>query len=97
MTEHTALPWKWDKINKERLVGKDRNVLIHNAAWDIDAHDARFIVTACNNHADLLEALKITLEALQAWRPLFKDDWDFGDDNAVDVAEQAIRKYEETQ
>ncbi len=52
-------------------------------------HQARFIVTACNCHADLLEALK----AVRGW--IGPNVLQFSRKEIVEIIEQAIHKAEE--
>ena len=92
MTEHIALPLRI-RMHRQIVDANDRILAVcENPATEY----ARFIVTACNCHADLLEALKYTREALLAWETECPDSWDSGDVAAVAKADEAIRKAEET-
>ena len=85
MTEHTALPLRV-RMHRQ-IVDANNNVV---AVCENPATErARFIVAACNCHADLLEALK---DIAGYTGNLISDD-------AYDmqgIAEKAIRKAEET-
>ena len=43
--------------------------------------------------AELLEALEVTLEALECWKAECPDSWDVGDADAVATATRIIRKH----
>jgi len=58
-----------------------------------DEANARFIVQACNSHADLLEALKIALSAVE-WMAEATDA-DPEDHERLVLVTEAIRKAEE--
>lgn len=101
MTEHTALPWEryypWlraDDAEEIRQVTPD-GTLGEIIATCVQPANARFIVTACNCHADLLEALKeiAKAEGVYSWDPLAHAQNTIS--NMMSVAEQAIRKAEE--
>lgn len=73
MTPHSPLPWRVGPYEGHasdatgRLVAACRG---NQNNYDPDVHDmndanARFIVRACNNHADLLAALKAIIAAHQ--------------------------------
>ena len=44
-------------------------------------------------NAELLEALEVTLEALECWKAECPDSWDVGDADAVATATGIIRKH----
>jgi len=102
MTEHTALPWYVHPDYKASIMASKGQVatalrrftfnptkLIPEDEWQANA---RFIVTACNCHADLLEALKWAIDWADGLVEVFgpQPAW-------VPKAQQAIRKAEETQ
>ena len=91
MIEHTPVPWEVigrgiyqiDEIGgREVLHGS--GIKGRDNKEEVEAN-ARFIVTACNCHADLLEALKKLVNATILGTGAF----------ALTQAEQAIRKAEE--
>lgn len=93
MTEHTALPWK--ARNEEVYATTDDGMLEMRIATGIAGEaNARFIVTACNCHADLLEACK---EAYRFFLVLNEIVQPEGMPEMVRILEQAIRKAEESQ
>ncbi len=63
---HTKLPWKLGQFNKLNIWSESEPKLISEgfaytapASTEVEAlANAQFIVTACNTHHDLLEALK---------------------------------------
>jgi hypothetical protein len=62
ITEHTTTPWRLikDKPRRRFLIQENegRNIAsIFDRGWRAEA-DARFIVKACNERAELLEALE---------------------------------------
>ena len=74
MEKHTELPW--NVVNFEAIVGADETWVkpYHHDSWEggrkwpskaEQEANAQLIVTAVNNHASLVEALRECVEALQ--------------------------------
>ena len=114
-TKHTPGPWKaggdnnsWNKIfnHGNRPIATVNS--IHKAgqreAGDGDTQEAnaRFIVTACNSHAELLEALKEADKVLELAKMYFPKSIKNGDRFALlnvqaNSVRKAIQKAEATQ
>ena len=78
---HTPLPWKLDLgLGAPEIVGNSRRiarVLYDPGSEDNEVdYNARFIVRACNSHADLLEALEIVLVWLDEPSPSWPSEQD---------------------
>lgn len=95
-TQHTALPWKVDKgLGCKKIkggkMGKGRQAQYQVIGWTEGLHDeekdkanAEFIVTACNSHYELIEALRKMRDFFQQYVPLvdhngksLNNDWDW--------------------
>ena len=83
MTEHTALPLRI--VPTESGIHHILDAKGNTLASVMGEANARFIVTACNCHAEMLEALKKLVNATILGTGAF----------ALTQAEQAIRKAEE--
>jgi len=108
MNEHTPVSYGYFKSQVSRffqaeswaITGPDHD---HEESWDIvadgipDEATARFIVTACNCHAGLLEALKEIAKGEGAFNrdPLTHAMNTIN--NLKLIANEAIQKFEETQ
>jgi len=64
---------------------------------DILMHLCEYTAQLETTNAELLEALKVILTALQAWETECPDSWDLDDIGAVSQAKQAIRHAEENE
>ena len=102
---HTPAPWEVVKtIGAPEITGDNRRIariLYDPGSEDEQVHaNAQFIVTACNSHHDLLDALQLLLDAF-----IHKDDNPKGNKaktdiialnpdvrNALNVAREAIQK-----
>ena len=102
MTEHTTLPLALKKCGDSYnlLGGDDKVIMTLTGLWfpstrQIEMFEdiARLIVTACNCHADLLEALKVALASVE-WMA-DATDADPEDHERLAVVTKAIRRAEE--
>jgi len=98
MTEHSALPWTFEKEENPHEYIKTpfyiRSGKYLVAVGGLQAEEtipnARFIITACNCHAALLEALKQISTKGSTGRELYAVL-----DEMREIARQAIRKSKE--
>ena len=110
MTKHTPVSYGYFKSQESRFFQSEKWAITgpdhdHEESWDIvadgipDETTARFIVTACNCHADLLEACTYSLEWIENLIEIH------GEKTIIDsmpnhwggriIIRQAIRKAEE--
>lgn len=91
MAEHSPLPWRTRGIDD--AIDADGNTVFDTAAFLNAVENARFIVTACNAHHELLAALK---ECSFRLATVIAASGDFSDVNAraLDAATNAIAKAE---
>ncbi len=68
MLEHTPTPWE---VDEDLFIHHEGTILLEMLYKNLMPHykeqseiDAKFIITAVNSHADLIEALKSSLTAL---------------------------------
>lgn len=101
MTEHTPLPWKIRTRETPSIdtatwyIETDSALVAEVHSWVSSEANARFIVTACNSHADLLEACCNALGAYQALEILGADKQLPGYEECLSFLRQAIRKAKE--
>ncbi|GAF68067.1 unnamed protein product [marine sediment metagenome] len=114
MTKHVPVPYGYFKSQESRffqaekwaITGPDHD---HEESWDIvadgipDETTAHFIVTACNNYEQVLEALKgargVLYKASCYLGTSFRDDakyWHGKADAAILEAQEQIRQAEES-
>lgn len=64
--KHTPLPWGQDGLDPDSIIGPDGKII---AVTGLFAHelDAAFIVRACNVHYELVEALEMAQDMLDAF------------------------------
>lgn len=98
MTKHIPVPYGYFKSQESRFFQSEKWAITgpdhdHEESWDIiadgipDEATARFIVTACNSHADLLFACKSSLP----WIAKVSADQPEGDPTGVGA--QAMRQH----
>jgi len=105
MTEHTPVPYGYFKSQESRFFQAETWAITgpehdHEESWDIvadgipDEATARFIVTACNCHADLLKACLNSLGAYEALEALGADKELPGYETCLSFLKQIIHKVE---
>ena len=100
MAKHTPTPYHLsiqdDLSDVEVILNSSGKAIGHVAAYDEEGKStARFIVTACNAHNDLLEALKSVNRILSPGNRSMDDALEDMND-ALDICRSAIARIEGT-
>lgn len=91
--KHTPLPWNYHNSNNDDYLDIDSAGTRITSIFNVDKEakaNAEFIVTACNSHYELLEALKKAESSLESLQEA--DCFDKLDRKALNAVTAAIAK-----